>query len=120
MVKDKFKTTLDWSDFQSLGNSDNVPEEKIDIEETESEYDLKARVRIYLERKGRGGKVVSIIKGLNEDDLTMSELCKLLKSKCGVGGSVQKGEILIQGDQRKRLINELHIIGFCNVKNAGA
>jgi len=77
-------------------------------------------LRVYLERKGRGGKAVSIIKGLTLSEEAMLGMCKLLKSKCGVGGSVKGGEIIIQGDQRNRLIKELGLMGYHNVKNAGA
>ncbi len=119
MSKDKFKSSLSWDDFQSLGNPENAPEPAAE-ESAESTENLKDIVRVYLERKGRGGKTVSIIKGLTGDDDYLSDLCKKLKSKCGVGGSVDDGEIIIQGDQRNRLIKELRIIGYNNVKNAGA
>ena len=60
------------------------------------------KLRLYMERAGRGGKTVTIVKFFvgSEDD--MVALCKILKQKCGVGGSVKDGEIIIQGDHRQR------------------
>ena len=119
MPKDKNSKILNWDDFQSLGNPENAPD--LDREEEGNEtLNLKDVVRVYLERKGRGGKTVSIVKGLTMSGDELKELCKKLKSKCGVGGAVENGEIIIQGDQRQRLINELRILGYSNVKNAGA
>lgn len=120
MGKDKFSKTLGWDVFQSLGNPDN-PELSVDEDqETQTEANMDDVLRVYLERKGRGGKEVSIIKGLSLSEDELTSMCKQLKSKCGVGGSVKNGEIIIQGDQRKRLIKELHMMGYDNVKNAGA
>jgi translation initiation factor 1 len=119
MSKDKNSKILNWDDFQSLGNPENAPD--LDTEDRGKETaNLKDVVRVYLERKGRGGKTVSIVKGLSMRGEELKELCKKLKSKCGVGGSVENDEIIIQGDQRTRLINELRILGYSNVKNAGA
>ncbi len=120
MAKDKFSKSLGWDVFQSLGNPDNV--EPTDSQESlqQEQADLDDVLRVYLERKGRGGKTVSVIKGLSLSHEGLTELCKYLKSKCGVGGSVKNCEIVIQGDQRNRLIKELHIKGYHNVKNAGA
>lgn len=120
MSKDKNPKLLNWEDFQSLGNPDNAPDLSTDEDISEVSADLKDVIRVYLERKGRGGKTVSIIKGLTLQDDQLTDLCKKLKSKCGVGGSVEQGEIIIQGDQRKRLIKEMLALGYSNVKNAGA
>ena len=74
------------------------------------------KLRLAMERAGRGGKTVTIIRGFigSEDD--MNALCKLLKQKCGVGGSVKDGEIIIQGDHRSRLIEILKKEGYTQTK----
>ena len=120
MGKDKFSKTLGWEVFQSMGDPNN-PELAESEEATENpEVNLAVPIRIYIERKGRGGKEVSVIKGIDLEESELRELCKKLKAKCGVGGSTKEGQIIIQGDQRNRLIKELHIMGYHNVKNAGA
>ncbi len=74
------------------------------------------KLRLYMERAGRGGKTVTIVKFFvgSEDD--MVALCKLLKQKCGVGGSVKDGEIIIQGDHRERLLDILKKEGYTQTK----
>ena len=74
------------------------------------------KLRQNMERAGRGGKTVTLVKGFvgSEEDITA--LCKLLKQKCGVGGSVKDGEIIIQGDHRQRLIEILKKEGYTQTK----
>ena len=74
------------------------------------------KLRLNMERAGRGGKTVTLVKGFVGSDKDINALCKLLKQKCGVGGSVKDGEIIIQGDHRQRLIEILKKEGFCQAK----
>ena len=75
-------------------------------------------VRLHRETKGRGGKAVTIIKGVPLPGAELKALAKSLKQKCGVGGALKDGNIEIQGDQRDILKNELEKRGY-TVKIAG-
>ena len=76
-------------------------------------------LRVWLDRKQRAGKVVTLVRGFvgSHDDL--KELASLLKSRCGVGGSAKDGEIIIQGDFRDRIVDILTREGY-KAKKAGA
>ena len=65
-----------------------------------------------LERKGRGGKQATIITGFTCDDEALKQVASTLKRALGVGGSARGGEILIQGDFRQRVLDELTALGF--------
>lgn len=79
----------------------------------------KSSIRVHLEKKGRGGKAVSIIRGLTMTDTMMKDLEKAIKSHCGVGGTQKNGEIIIQGEQRDKIIDFLKAKGATDIKKSG-
>lgn len=75
-------------------------------------------LRVMLDKSGRAGKQMSIVSGFVGTIADLEALTKLLKTKCGVGGSFKDGEILIQGDVRDKLVQILSQAGY-KVKKSG-
>jgi len=75
-------------------------------------------VRVSRESKGRGGKVVTLVKGLPLEDAALTALAKQLKAACGSGGSVKDGVVEVQGDHCERVMAYLQTQGY-RVKRAG-
>lgn len=117
-MEGKKPTLLDWESFQKLGNPENAPLEPEEESTTQKKY-LTSSLRVFIEKKHRGGKEVSIIKGFEGPSEELENLGKLLKRKCGVGGSVKDNEILIQGNQRNKIMEILIGLGYKNAKKAG-
>tara|TARA_B100000497_G_C7608228_1_gene365245 strand:+ start:49 stop:411 length:363 start_codon:yes stop_codon:yes gene_type:complete len=112
--------TLSWDAFQSLGNPNNPELEIVKEDEPDKmDYNHLMDVRIWLDKKNRKGKKATLIKGLELNDDALSSLCKELKSKCGVGGAAKDGEIIIQGDNRKKVMEILIEKGYTKSKLAG-
>jgi translation initiation factor 1 len=75
-------------------------------------------VRVSRETKGRGGKAVTLVKGVALDPTALAELGKKLKAACGSGGTVKDGVIEVQGDHCDHIMEVLKAQGF-TVKRAG-
>ena len=87
-----------------------------EVEEATTLPPDKQRLRLSLSKKQRGGKEVSLITGFIGTTEDLEALGKLLRQRCGVGGSAKDGEILVQGDQREKLHKILLELGYRQTK----
>ena len=92
-------------------DSDNEAAETLPVQQQ--------KLRVQIDRKQRRGKEVTLVTGFvgSEDDL--KTLGKMLKSKCGVGGSAKDGEIMVQGNNKQKVIDLLKKEGYNQTKGAG-
>ncbi len=109
------------SDLSDLGGFVFSTNDNFELEQNENEETLAPkdqRLEALFSNKGRGGKTVTVIAGFIGSDDDLKALGKKLKTKCGVGGSVKDGEIIIQGKFRDKIIEILKKDGY-NVKRVG-
>ena len=110
----------DWKQRLGMVYSTN-PDFEYQVDEEPQQQTLSPQqqnLRVWLDRKQRGGKVVTLVKGFVGSDDDLADLGRMLKSKCGVGGSAKDGEIIIQGDHRDRVVELLTVAGY-KCKKAG-
>ncbi|WP_417888004.1 translation initiation factor [Zunongwangia sp.] len=108
----------DLGGFVFSTNNDFDETEYQDTEQTETLAPKKQYLEAHFSNKGRGGKIVTIIKGFEGLEEDLIRLGKQLKKKCGVGGSVKDNEIIIQGNHRDKIMEILKKDGY-NVKRVG-
>lgn len=94
------------------------PDFKFEEEPTSGETILPAqqKLKVRLDTKHRAGKAVTLVEGFIGKEEDLQDLGKKLKSYCGTGGSAKDGEIIIQGDQREKVMQWLMKNGYKNVK----
>lgn len=100
--------------FSTNENFDSGKEDPAEVTPAPKDQQLEA----HFSSKGRGGKMVTVVKGFEGKEEDLISLGKQLKKKCGVGGSVKDGEIIIQGDVREKVIQLLKDEGY-RVKRVG-
>jgi translation initiation factor 1 len=109
------------TDLSDLGGFVFSTNEDFDINPNEKLETLtpnNQKLEALFSNKGRGGKTVTVIRGFEGSEADLKALGKKLKTKCGVGGSVKDGEIIIQGKYRDKIMDILKADGY-NVKRVG-
>jgi translation initiation factor 1 len=109
----KRRTGVVYSSNPNFDYSYDAENEEVDIPAADQ------NLRIFLDRKKRKGKEVTLIAGFQGTTDSLKELGSFLKSKCGVGGTVKDGEILIQGNHRDKVLQLLLDKGYKNSKKSG-
>lgn len=110
-----------WKDRLNVVYSTNA-DYNYDIDDDEEQTTLKPEqqhLRVQTDKKNRGGKVVTLISGYVGTSEDLKELGRLLKSKCGVGGTAKDGEIIVQGNFKQKIIEILLKEGYKGTKGIG-
>lgn len=110
--KKKNREGLVYSTNPNFSREEEASDESVELPPAQQ------NLRVWRDSKSRAGKTVTLVKGYVGNQSTLEELGKTLKSKCGVGGTVKDGEIIIQGDFRDRITELLKTLGY-GVKAAG-
>ncbi|MEK0442566.1 MAG: hypothetical protein RL403_1544 [Bacteroidota bacterium] len=115
------KKTNDWKKRDGIvfSTADSFDYQFGEEESQETLSPSQQKLRVLLDKKSRAGKQVTLIEGFVGTEEDLKELGKLLKNKCGVGGSTKDGEILIQGDHRDKVLQVLTQAGYGAKKVGG-
>ncbi|MBQ2778766.1 MAG: translation initiation factor [Bacteroidaceae bacterium] len=108
----------DWKERLNIVYSTN-PDFQYSTDEKEEIATLpkqQQRLRVSIEKNHRGGKTVTLVKNFTGTDDDLKELGRLLKTRCGVGGTVKEGEILVQGDFKQKIVEILLKEGYTQTK----
>lgn len=105
--------------FENLTCDDSVTADNNTTAPVSPDYS-NIKIRVWLDKKKRKGKTVSLIKGMDIPKEELSSIAKLLKKKLGAGGSVFEDHILIQSQNRDEIIRILVSEGFKDVLKAGS
>ena len=108
----------DWKERLNVVYSTN-PDYSYEMEDDGEQEASQHKLRVQMDRKNRGGKVVTLVTGFVGSENDLKELGKLLKSKCGVGGSAKDGEIIVQGDFKQKVLELLKKEGYTQTKPVG-
>lgn len=108
----------DWKDRLGVMYSTNPDFSYQTQDEPEQELlpAQQQRLRLRMEKNGRGGKTVTVISGFTGPQADMEDLARKLKTFCGCGGSAKDGDIIIQGDFRDKLKERLISMGYTQTK----
>ena len=108
----------DWKERLNVVYSTN-PDFSYETEDEELRETIakeKQNLRVSIDKRNRGGKVVTLIAGFTGTEDDLKDLGKLLKTKCGVGGSAKDGEIIVQGDFKVKVAELLKKEGYIKTK----
>ncbi len=115
MTKKKMQK-LDLSDFFTSQQDEGFKVLSDNDEQvTEPEVNLPSnaqKLTVRKEKKGRGGKTVTVVEGYKGNPKTLEALCKKVKQQCGVGGSVDRKTFIIQGDKADHVVKILIKEGY--------
>ena len=112
MAKKKKNLNFYSTDPDTVWNDDDVsPEETLPVQQQ--------KLRVQRDRKQRKGKEVTLVTGFEGATEDLKELGKILKTKCGVGGTVKNNEVIIQGNHVDRIVELLKKMGYTQTKRIG-